>query len=473
MRAIILLLCSLVVAQFGAAAEADHRPNIVILLADQWRACATGYAGDPNVKTPNLDRLAACSVNFDHAISPCPVCTPARASLLTGQRPLTHGLFLNDAPLRPDAVTMAKVLAAAGYDTGYIGKWHVGGGGRSAYIPPDRRQGFEYWKALECTHNYDASAYYAQNGVERLMWPGYDAVAQTRDATRYLADHARPDHKPFLLMLSWGPPHNPYQTAPKEYAALYDPAKLQLRPNVPPKDEKEARKQLAGYYGHISALDKCVGDVWQTLKDNRLERDTILIFTADHGDMLWSQGQQRKQRPWDESIRVPMLWHYPAKLGDAGRTLTAPICCEDVMPTLLDLCGVKTPSSVEGLDYAPHLTGHAPSPCPDDTALITCVSPFGEYTRDKGGREYRGLRTPRYTYVRTLEGPWLLYDDVKDPYQQHNLIGQSEAAEVQAQLDRQLTERLKAYGDEFHPGERYIENWGYQVDKNGTIPYTN
>lgn len=472
MRAISLLLCCLAVTRVGTAAETDHRPNIVILLADQWRACATGYAGDPNVKTPNLDRLAVCSVNFDHAISPCPVCTPARASLLTGQRPLTHGLFLNDAPLRPDAVTLAKVLAAAGYDTGYIGKWHVGGGGRSAYIPPDRRQGFAYWKALECTHNYTASPYYA-DGVERLMWPGYDAFAQTRDATHYLADHWQAGHKPFLLMLSWGPPHNPYQTAPKEFAALYDPAKIQLRPNVPAEREKEARKQLAGYYGHISALDKCVGDVWQTLKDNHLERDTILIFTADHGDMLWSQGQERKQRPWDESIRVPMLWHYPAKLGDTGRALAAPICSEDVMPTLLDLCGVKAPSGVEGLDYAAHLTGGAASPCPDDTALITCVSPFGEYTRDKGGREYRGLRTPRYTYVRALQGPWLLYDDVNDPYQQQNLVGRPEAAEVQAKLDQQLSARLKAYGDEFLPGERYIEKWGYKVDKNGTIPYTN
>ena len=111
-------------------------------------------------------------------------------SLLTGQRPLTHGVFLNDVPLNPEAVTIAKVLRAAGYDTGYIGKWHVNGDGRSAFIPPERRQGFDYWKVLECTHDYNHSAYYA-DGPEKLYWEGYDAIAQTQDAQQYLRDHAQ------------------------------------------------------------------------------------------------------------------------------------------------------------------------------------------------------------------------------------------------------------------------------------------
>ncbi len=130
------------------------QPNIVFVFGDQWRAQATGYAGDPNVETPNLDALTGESVNFVNALAGCPVCSPYRASLLTGQFPLTHGVFVNDVCLSEESVSLADVYSAAGYDTAYIGKWHIDGHGRSSYIPPERRQGFDYWKVLECTHNY-------------------------------------------------------------------------------------------------------------------------------------------------------------------------------------------------------------------------------------------------------------------------------------------------------------------------------
>jgi Sulfatase len=171
----VLLLVLAASACFGLAAE--RKPNLLIILADQWRAQAFGFAGAVNVRTPNLDRLASQGFRFSNAISGLPVCSPARASLLTGQRALTHGVFLNDVPLRPEAVTLAKVLRGAGYDTGYIGKWHLNGEGRSAVIPRERRQGFAYWKALECTHDYTNSYYYGDI-PEKFKWPGYDAIAQ-------------------------------------------------------------------------------------------------------------------------------------------------------------------------------------------------------------------------------------------------------------------------------------------------------
>lgn len=141
-------------------------PNLLIVLADEWRAQATGYHSDPNVRTPAIDRLAAGSVSFEHAVSGHPVCCPTRASLMTGQFPLTHGVFLNDEELKPKGKTLGQVFAGAGYRTGYIGKWHLYGSPqgnyerRLAYIPPDRRFGFEYWKACECTHDYNHSLYY-------------------------------------------------------------------------------------------------------------------------------------------------------------------------------------------------------------------------------------------------------------------------------------------------------------------------
>jgi arylsulfatase A-like enzyme len=256
----------------------EARPNMVVVLADQWRAQAFGFTGDRNARTPHLDRLASEGVCFKNAIAGLPVCCPSRASLLTGQRPLTHGVFLNDVPLRPDAVAIAKVLGKAGYDTGYIGKWHLNGDGRSAFIPRERRQGFDYWKVLECNHDYSNSFYYA-DGPEKLKWPGYDAEAQTDGACAYLRDHARA-FKPFLLFLAWGPPHDPYFSAPTEYRGQFDPAKLSLRPNVPLALEDEVRRSLAGYYAHCAALDDCMGELLQTLHETKLAEDTILVFTS-------------------------------------------------------------------------------------------------------------------------------------------------------------------------------------------------
>jgi arylsulfatase A-like enzyme len=208
----------------SGVASAATRPNVVFVLADQWRASATGYAGDPNVKTPNLDGLARESVNFVNGVSGMPVCSPCRASLITGQRATTHGIFLNDAHLADEAVTLAKVMRAAGYETGMIGKWHLNGRGRLSFIPRENRQGFEYWKVMECTHEYNDSFYYA-DGPDRLKWEGYDAIAQTGDARKYIEQHAKGE-KPFLLCLWWGPPHNPYGTAPagKSWSSRRPPA---------------------------------------------------------------------------------------------------------------------------------------------------------------------------------------------------------------------------------------------------------
>jgi arylsulfatase A-like enzyme len=463
---------ALAIAIFFLAASPTHtaapqrKPNILFLLTDQWRADALGYTGDPNVKTPNIDRLATQGVNFTHAVAGCPVCCPTRASLMTGQRPLTHGVFMNDVPLPDEAVTVAEVLAASGYLTGYIGKWHLDGRGRLSYTPPRRRQGFKYWKAVECTHNYNESYYYADS-PEKRKWKGYDAISQTRDAQAYIREHAHGD-KPFFLFLSWGPPHAPYDTAPAKYRALYKPAKIKVRPNIEPSYLQKARENLAGYYAHATALDDCVANLRMTLAETGIAENTILVFTSEHGDLLGSHGFYKKQQPYEESIRVPLLIHYPKGLGMEARTLDAPINSEDIMPTLLGLCGVEIPTSVEGLDYSGYLRGEEnPS---DGTALITCPQPFGQWSRKRGGREFRGIRTSRYTFTRDLKGPWLLFDNEKDPFQLDNLANRSEHAKLQAKLDAILQRKLEETQDEFLPGKAYIEKWGYLIDATGTVP---
>ena len=449
-------------------------PNVLFILADQWRGQALGHAGDANASTPTLDRLADESVTFSHAVSCVPVCCPYRASLMTGRYPTDTGVFLNDVNLAQDPNSLAARFEQAGYDTGYIGKWHLDGQGcRLAYTPPERRQGFRRWAAMECTHDYNHSLYYADDdGVDRLTWPGYDAIAQTREMQRWLGE--RDASVPFCYFLSWGPPHDPYDQAPAEFAAEFDPATIQLRPNVPGELSAEVRGNLAGYYAHIAALDGCVGDLLATLDGLGIADDTIVAFTSDHGDMHGSQGQMAKEQPWDESILVPFMLRYPAALGRAPRPIPMGISSVDIMPTLLGLAGQPLPgtsAALAGRDLSPVLRQQvAPN---DEPALIMCVSPFGVWNRSLGGKEYRGVRTNRHTYVRDLAGPWLLYDNAVDPYQMTNLVGLPGYASVQGELEAQLQAKLAAVGDPFREGAWYIDQWGYTVDANdGSVPYT-
>ncbi len=441
------------------------KPNIVFLLTDQWRLQATGYSGNPQVKTPHIDQLASESHKLTHAVAGWPVCCPYRGSFLTGQYPLTHGIFLNDVGIGSDAVGLGDAFKQHGYDTAYIGKWHIDGRGRSNYISPERRLGFDYFKALECTHDYNHSAYYAQDSDEKLIWEGYDVFAQTTDAQAYLRNHAQ--ETPFLLVLSWGPPHNPYETAPEAFKQLYNAASIQLRPNVPSEMADRAREWIAGYYAHCSAIDKAVGDIVMTLDELGLSDNTILVFTSDHGDMLGSQGNERKQRPWDESLRVPFLVRLP---GSTGGEMDAMMNAHDIMPTLLGLCGLPIPDTVEGSDFSGVFAGgDDPS---GGAALLACFHPFGEWARANEGREYRGVRTKRYTYARTLDGPWLLYDNEADPYQLTNRANNPDYTEIQAYLESELQRKLAEMNDEFGAGMAYIQQWGYEIDETGTVPWS-
>jgi arylsulfatase A-like enzyme len=193
-----------------------------------------------------------------------------------------------------------------------------------------------------------------------------------------------------------------------------------------------------------------------------LADETVFVFTSDHGDMHGSQGVRRKQVPWDESVLVPLLVRYPGALGDEGRTLHTPINTPDLMPTLLGVCGLPIPGTVEGQDYTSLMQGG------EDEAEVGDFAPsaFLNYpvsfamSRAQGLPAYRGVRTARYTYVRTHEGPWLLYDNVEDPYQMHNLCADPAYARIQARLETELAAWLSRLGDRFLPGSVYLERDG-------------
>ncbi|MCC5939160.1 MAG: sulfatase [Lunatimonas sp.] len=446
-------------------------PNLVFVFADQWRADVMGYAGNTDVHTPHLDQLAEESLVFENAVAIIPVCAPWRASFLTGQYPLTNGLFYNDKPLPTQAVTIGKVFKEAGYQTGYIGKWHVNGhqrgedpfSGRNLPVPKERRQGFDYWKVREVTHDYNSSYYFDEND-EKHFWEGYDVFPQTDSAVSYF--HKNKDN-PFFLVLSYGPPHDPYFTAPQEYQEMYAGVDLALRPNVPEMYLDSAKRVLAGYYAHCTAIDKAVGNLLQGLEDAGIADNTIFVFTSDHGDMLMSRGVLKKQRPWDESIMVPMLLRWPAKLGTTRRDIYDPINTPDLAPTLLGLCGIDIPESMEGEDFSAAL--FSGEDLGNEAALITLPVPFHEWQFMNGGREYRGIRTRKYTYVKDLLGPWLLYDNEQDPYQLTNLVNVPQYAQVKAYLETVLNEKLLATQDEFLPADTYMRRRAYLYDRKDSL----
>ncbi|WP_158860429.1 sulfatase family protein [Lunatibacter salilacus] len=446
-------------------------PNVIFILADQWRGEAVGYAGNNDIITPNLDRLAAESVVFQNAVAVIPVCAPWRASFLTGQYPLTNGLFYNDKPLPTNAVTMGKIYKEAGYQTGYIGKWHLNGhmrgedpfSGRNKPVPKERRQGFDYWKVREVTHDYNNSYYFDEND-EKQFWEGYDVFPQTDSAISYVKQNK---DNPFLLYLSYGPPHDPYFSAPKEYQDMYDPAAIFLRPNVPEIYQDSARRVIAAYYAHCTAMDKAIGDLMDAVEAEGLTDNTIFVFTSDHGDMLMSKGVLKKQRPWDESIMVPLLIRYPNRLGKERREVLDPINTPDLLPTFLGLSGLDIPTSVQGKDFSTALL--AGEELENEAALITLPVPFHEWQFMNGGREYRGVRTRKYTYVRDLLGPWLLYENEQDPYQMTNLVDLPQFVQLRDYLDGVLAKKLAETSDEFLPADAYMRRFNYLYDRNDSI----
>jgi len=437
----------------------SRRPNVLFVMSDEWRAQAAGYMGDPNAQTPTVDRFARESINFQQAIAGCSVCCPARGSLITGQYPLTNGVYINDIPLQPKGLTLGEAFREAGYRTGYIGKWHLYGspdgrnGRRQDYIPPEKRFGFEYWKAGECSHDYNHSLYYAGNDQTRQFWPGYDAQAQTDDACRYVQEHSR-ETDPYFLVVSWGPPHFPLHTAPELYQVMYRNREIQVRPNVPASHQAKAIQELRGYYAHIAALDECFKRLLDTLEATGAADDTIVVWTSDHGDMMESQGLTYKLYPWEESIRVPLLIRYPRKFGRTGRTAGALVNSPDIMPTLLGLSGIAIPAGVQGTDYS-RLRPAFLTTRPAATAFLSMPVPLAN-ARSDGVAEYRGVRNEHYTYVRSIQGPWLLYDNRRDPYQMHNLCGQPQARGIQAALDAELNGWLRRLGDQFLPAADYL-----------------
>jgi arylsulfatase A-like enzyme len=469
MKGIIINIIFLGFLMVGCSSK-PQKPNILFVFADQLRSQELSCYGGVNIKTPNLDRLAEEGLMMTNAISTYPICTPFRGMLLTGLYPLHSGISNNDHPLNPNLPSFAKACKEEGYNTAYIGKWHLDGMGRTTYIPPQRRLGYDFWQALECTHDYFNSLYYDNNAKEPGYWEGFDAEAQTKAAQDYIK--SRDPEKPFFLTLSWGPPHDPY-IAPQKYLDRIDPMKLELRENVKEheiadkladnprfiipdkyKDRKKRRYDLeneewvrsiyAKYLAATLALDDYFGQLMKTLEEEGILDNTIIVFTSDHGDHLGSHQFYGKCTPFEETISIPFLVRYPksVKAKTISDALLSPM---DMFPTIFGMAGLKH-SDVDGFDLSKVIANEEEDK--RDAILLMNLTHFNNAALVNGLDTYRGLRTRQYTYARYEDKtPWLLFDNKKDQYQMNNLANNPDYIELINELDTKLEKLLKEAGD--------------------------
>lgn len=416
------------------------RPNVIVFLTDQQRYDTVGAYGNPLGLTPELDRAAAGGVRVERAFTPQPVCAPARAMLQTGQYQHRTGVYRNGIVLPQDVPTLAHHFRDAGYETAYIGKWHLAGTD-NAPVPAELRGGYEHWLAADVVEfisdAYDARLYDGDGNEVRL--PGYRADAYVDAAIRWLAT---PRERPFFLFLSLIEPHHQNTRddypAPAGYAERYANRWL-------PRDLAAlggtATDHLPGYLGMVKRVDEAFGRLLDALASLGRRDDTVVALTSDHGCHFKTRNGEYKRSAHDASIRVPLVLDGPGFRGAPAPDRQVSLI--DLPPTLLDAAGLAVPAEMQGRSILRDRDD------PDEVFVQISESQVG-----------RALRTRQWKYaVRAPDGDgWndpdaaeyvedLLYDLEADPHELVNLAGRPEYAEVAARLRARLIARMVEAGE--------------------------
>lgn len=446
------------------------RPNVVVVLADQLRACSLSSYGQDQVQTPHIDRLAREGIRFTNAISTCPVCTPYRAMLLTGRHPQTTGHVVNFVRTRSDEISIADALGRSGYRTGWVGKWHLtcgtflGDTSGPEFIPENRdRLGFEYFRAYNYSTRY-FDGWVSLDDWRVEQWRGYETHGLWNYAEEFLNQE---DARPFCLFIS---PHQPHQTSFRPYAPDYFYERvaenLELPANVPQESREVALEMLRHYLAMTAAVDDLLGQVLDYLDKSGQANDTLVVFTSDHGTTGGAHGTDpwMKKLPWEEAINVPLLARWPGVLtpGTSCNELVAPV---DLFPTLCTLCDVPFPRSVEGIDLSASWQGQSDGQH-QDALLLMDFARHPDLVALKPGDSrirphyipWRGVRTKTHSYVRWLDGQAALYDLTSDPLQLRNLVTEPEAQTLREEIEIRLRQLLALRNDDFPPDEAY-ESW--------------
>ncbi|MCB9881394.1 MAG: sulfatase [Planctomycetes bacterium] len=472
----ILVLSGNALAQ-AADHEAAKGPNVVVLMIDQLRADVLGcYGGGENVSTPHMDRLAERGVVFTNGLSTYPLCSPYRAMLMTGRYPCRSGMIMNFLEIDPDQRCIAHVFKDAGYHTGFIGKWHLAAGSHREvdlqhgswadarpymkanpnfnFVPPgSSRLGFTFWAAYNFHSMFIDAPYYRDKPVELTM-PRYETDSEI-DLTIECIEESRRAERPFFVVVAPHPPHPPFDRLPDGYleqVAAIDA--LQWNENVPEEMRRGRNARDArGYLAMVKNADDNVGRLLDYLDREGLAEDTIVVLTADHGEMLGSHGRRNKMVPYAEAVRIPVIMSWPGHLPTGRRTdaLHTPI---DHLPTLCALAGLEPPETADGLNLTPAATGRGEVER-DEVLMMTISSHWDFLQTGTNWPEWRGLKTRRYTYVRWLDGKEELYDDIADPAQRHDRVDLEEERTRVSAFRARLTALLDEAGDPFLPGNEY------------------
>lgn len=431
------------------ARRRPDRPNVIVFFTDQQRWDTTGAHGNPLDLTPNFDRVARAGTHVAHSFTCQPVCAPARSSLQTGLYATRTGVFKNGPALSDATPTLAHHFGAAGYATGYIGKWHLAG---EEPVSAARRGGYDYWlasNALEFTSDtYRTVMYDRDNRPVRL--PGYRVDALTDAAIRFVDER---QEQPFFLFVSYLEPHHqnhlddypPPDGYRERYSGRWVPPDLAALGG-------STHAHLGGYFGMVRRLDEAFGRLLDALRSLNLLDDTIVLFTSDHGCHFKTRNAEYKRSCHEASIRVPTALRGPG--FDGGGQIRELVSLIDLPPTLLDAAGLPVPPAMQGrsilalLRGATHPGGY-PADWPDDVFVQISESQVG-----------RAVRTRRWKY--SVVAPGLdgnaapaadayteeyLYDLLADPHELVNLAGAASHRAVADALRARLLARMVAAGE--------------------------
>ena len=475
------------------------KPNLVVFLSDQLRWDTIGAYGNRGIRTPRLDRLARESAFFERAYATQPVCTPARGSIVTGLYPHNHGCVGNNIPLAEEVPTIAEM--ADGYNTAYMGKWHLGDEmvaqhGFGTWISTEEYRGFvsrpEYG-TLSCTYD----GFLRKNGF-RPDKEGNGFSAFSRDfATRVPEKYSKPAfvasearryieqnrNEPFILFVTFLEPHPPYYSV---FDDMYDPWEVDLPPNYdavltenmpsmyhlirkyayevgrdePLKTEEAWRRLIARYWGATCLVDKYVGSVIDSLEQNGLTDDTAVAFTSDHGDMMGDFRMMQKGVINDSASRVPLLIKIPG-VTDGQVRIEKPVGQVDLVPTLLDAMGVTTTANMDGKSLLPAIEGREDLSNNDvfvewsegdkagDWATHYENSPeLADTVRTATTAEWRSIITADgWKLCINQTGEHELYNTSKDPYERRNCYGEMKDSGIVLELRRKLDAWQVDHGD--------------------------
>lgn len=435
------------------AAEPSRRPNVVLILTDNQAAWTLGCYGNPDIRTPNIDRLAAGGMQFNRCYSVNAVCSPTRATLLTGLIPSQHGVhcYLGGgyAQTGPDPYNMIEefhslpeILAESGWVCGMAGKWHLGDNARP-------QEGFSHWITMPHGHTtafYDAAV--IENGKTRKE-PTYLTKLWTDHAVEFIEENKE---RPFFLYLPYNGPYGLGQSLNKparnRHAEYYADKLLPSFPRNPMHPWLRNNRQFLNnigamrrYAAEISGVDDGVGRVMETLQRLGLEKDTIVIFTADQGlccgqHGMWAMGDHtRPLHTFDDGIHIPLLWYAPGRITSGKNDRLVSIY--DLMPTLLSCLGLGDKMATEppspGRDYSPMLRGESPEW--DDVIYYE-------------SENSRMIRTADWKYTKRVpDGPNELYHVAKDPGEYVNLAADPAAAIEKDRLTAQLNAFFEKYAN--------------------------